>query len=326
MKNRDMENKEYTSADYQAIAREHKEALETNKRIFIKSAIFVILTALVIILAVLAWFAMNNRTESIPSIISAMSSRYSIVTGRDGDNVGIWERGNTLLIFDTTDKMSVNEDSNFKNTNETSKLSPGSFGELTFTVDPIANDLGEIEVIIETNLQLRKNDDNTQILSDDDAVKVARYMNGHMLFFTAKNGRYYSGWIKPDKDDKYKLTIPSSDFKDADGKTTKSVSRTIYWIWPQQFHNYVYTGGGSYYRNLFETEQSVGYSDLISDMQDNKSRYFKGELPSVQINSNMSGADYNTCTDAFNEADQLIGEGVEFIQIRINTSENGGGA
>lgn len=327
MKNRDMEKKEYTSAEYQTIAHEHKEALETNKRIFIKSAIFVLLTALVIILAVLAWFALNNRTESISSVISAMSSRYSIVTGEDGDNAGVWERGNTTLIFDTTDKMSVNEDSNFKNTNETSKLSPGSFGELTFTIDPIANDLGEIEVIIETNLQYRKNKDNTQVLTDADAIKVADYMNGHMLFFTDKNGRYYSGWIGPDEnDDKYKLTIPSNDFKDKDGKTTKSVSRTIYWVWPQQFHNYIYTGGGSYYRNLFENEDLTDYSKLINDMWEHKSRYFKGDLSSVQkIDSDMSGADYNICTDAFNEADQLIGEGVEYIQIRINTSENGGG-
>ena len=54
--------------------------------------------------------------------------------------------------------------------------------------------------------------------------------------------------------------------------------------------------------------------------------YFEDSLKVGTIGSDMNGADYDSCTDAFNEADQLIGEKVEFIQIRINTVENGGGA
>lgn len=317
------DKREYSSADYQAIAREHREALETNKRIFLRSGLFVILTALVIILAALGWFVMNNRTEAVSSLISAKSSRYALTT--PGDKVGIWERGNTSLKFDISDKMNISDDSNFKNTGETSKLSPGSFGELEFIIDPIATDLGNIEATIDLNIQLRTEDGSQT--AEDNRSKVTAYVKGHILFFTEKDGRYYSGWIGPDKQGSYKLTIPAYEFKDKNGKTTKNVSRRLYWIWPQQFHNYVYAGGGSYYRNLFASESSAGYSDLIKDMNNHKNRYFEGNLrDGITIGSDMNGADYDSCTDAFNEADQLIGEKVEFIQIRINTVENGGGA
>lgn len=314
--------KEYSSADYQAIAREHREALETNKRIFLRSGLFVVLTALVIILAALGWFVMNNRTEAVSSLISVKSSRYALTT--PGDKVGIWERGNTSLKFDISDKMNISDDSNFKNTGETSKLSPGSFGELEFIIDPIATDLGNIEATIDLNIQLRT-DDGSQI-ADDNRSKVTAYVKGHILFFTKKEGRYYSGWIGPDDQGNYKLTIKKKDFQDESGKTTRQVRQKVYWIWPQQFHNYVYAGGGSYYRNLFATEQSDGYTSLIADMNSNKGRYFDGSPSIGTINSDMSGSDYDACTDAFNAADQLIGEVVDFIQIRINTSENGGGA
>ena len=316
------DKREYSSADYQAIAREHREALETNKRIFLRSGLFVILTALVIILAALGWFVMNNRTEAVSSLISAMSSRYALTT--PGDEIGIWERGNTSLVFDTSDKMNISDDSNFKNTGETSKLSPGSFGEIEFVVDPIATDLANIEVTIDMNLQFRN--ENNITVSETERSKLAEYVKGHILFFTHKDGRYYSDWIGPESGS-YKLTIPAAEFKDENGKTTKNVSRKLYWIWPQQFHNYVYAGGGSYYRNLFASESSAGYSDLIKDMNNHKNRYFECNLrDGITIGSDMNGADYDSCTDAFNEADQLIGEKVEFIQIRINTVENGGGA
>lgn len=312
--------REYTSADYQAIAREHKDALETNQRIFLRSGLFVILTALVIIIAVLGWFVMNNRTEAVTSLISAKSSRYTLTT--PGTEVGFWERGSTTLEFDITDSMMISDDSNFKNKGETSKLAPGSFGELEFVVDPIATDLGNIEFTIDMNLQFREG------ITVKDPDIANDYVRGHILFFTHKDGRYYSGWIGPDTQGTYKLTIPADKFMDENGKTTKQVIQNVYWIWPQQFHNYVYAGGGSYYRNLFATEQSTGYTSLIIDMNSNKDRYFyfDGSLSIGTINSDMSGSDYDVCTDAFNAADQLIGEVVDFIQISINTSENGGGA
>ena len=316
------DTKEYTSADYQSIAREHKDALETNRRIFLRSGLFVILTALVIIIAVLGWFVMNNRTEAITSLISAKSSRYTLTT--PGTEVGFWERGSTTLEFDITDSMMISDDSNFKNTGETSKLAPGSFGEIELEIDPTATDLRGIELTIDTNLQFRSGEGIT--IKDTDKTKASNYVSGHILFFTNKDGRYYSGWIGPDSAGKYKFTIPSEDFQDESGKTTKKVKQKVYWIWPQQFHYYVYAGGGSYYRNLFASEGSAGYIKLIEDMNYNKYRYFDGSLSVGTISSDMSGSDYDACTDAFNAADQLIGEAVDFIQIRINTSENGGGA
>lgn len=291
-----------------------------SRKKLIKSVLLVILSLAVFILAVLAWFVLNNRVEGESSLISALSSRYAIVTGKEGDKVGIWERGShdADFDFDTSDSMYVNSESNFKNTAETSKLAPGSFGELTFTVSPIAEDLGNIEVTIETNLKMR-NDSNT------DYANMNRYITGHILFFTGKTGRYYHGWIGPDDSGNYGFTIPASAFMDENSRTTADVTRTVYWVWPQQFHNYVYTGGGTYYRNVFESESDDGYSELIDDMMKNSSRYFAGDVSGVDdISSNMSGSDYDICTEGYNNADQLIGEEIEFVQVRFRTNETGG--
>lgn len=292
-----------------------------SRKKLIKSVLLVVLSLAVFILAVLAWFVLNNRVEGKTTLISALGSRYAIVTGKEGDAAGVWERGNheVSFDFDTSDSMNVNSESNFKNNTETSKLYPGSFGELTFTVSPIAEDLGSIEVTIETNLKLRTG-------SNDEYDTLNRYISGHILFFTGKTGRYYHGWIGHDDTGSYKFTIPSSEFKKNDNpKTTEAVTRTVYWIWPQQFHNYVYTGGGTYYRNVFESESDEGYSELIQDMMNSNSRYFAGNVSGVDISSSMSGSDYDRCTEAYNNADQIIGEEIEFIQLRFRTKETGGG-
>ena len=314
------EKREYSASDYQAIAQEHKEALETNKRIFLRSGVFVILTALVIIIAVLGWFVMNNRTEAVTSLISSISSRYYLTSGKEGDDVGVWDKKDNLD-FDLSDSMKVDNVNNLNNVNEASKLSPGSFGALKFTIVPNAKDLGNIKVSVEINLKYRTNN-----LNPEDETRIKEVVSGHLLFFTERDDSYYEGWTWNKEAKEYSFTVPKKDFLDANNETTVSKECTLYWIWPQQFHNYVYAGGGSYYRNLFASESSAGYSDLIKDMNNHKNRYFEGSFTVGTIGSDMNGADYDSCTDAFNEADQLIGEKVEFIQIRINTVENGGGA
>ena len=74
-------DKDQTASEYRAIALEHKEALETNKRIFVKSGLYVVLIAIILIIISIAWFVMNNRTDAVTSTISALSNRYAIVTG-----------------------------------------------------------------------------------------------------------------------------------------------------------------------------------------------------------------------------------------------------
>lgn len=322
-------DKNRTASEYRAIALEHKEALETNKRIFVKSGLYVVLIAIILIIISIAWFVMNNRTDAVTSTISALSNRYAIVTGDVDDQPGWWERvsswinGDKPFEFDLSDSMNVNDNSNFKNKNSTSTLSPGSSGKLVFTVDPIAKDLKKIEVTLDLNIELRN--------GSGDKRKLEKLINGHILFFEKKtsDGKHYEEWIKPSSDGKYRFVITNDLFQDSNGETTKPVEKTVYWVWPQQFHNLVYTGDGVYYKNLFKNSDAVGYSAIIGDINTNKGKYFWGipgkndinESEDYDITIHMSDAMYQTCTDEYNNADQNIGQGIKYVQVRFNTSE-----
>lgn len=315
------EKREYSASDYQAIAQEHKEALETNKRIFLRSGVFVILTALVIIIAVLGWFVMNNRTEAVTSLISSISSRYYLTSGKEGDDVGVWDKKDNLD-FDLSDSMKVDKVNNLNNVNEASKLSPGSFGALKFTIVPNAKDLGNIKVSVEINLKYRTNN-----LNPEDETRIKEVVSGHLLFFTERDDSYYEGWTWNKEAKEYSFTVPKKDFLDANNETTVSKECTLYWIWPQQFHNYIYTGGRPYYKNLF-TDKNGDYTNLINDMKHDiqKKKYFYDSNIKIIDNfgSGMSDSDYRFYTEEFNKADQLIGANVDYIQIRLNTTEIGG--
>lgn len=318
----DKNKTEYTSEDYQAIARKHQMALRSNKNIFLRTGLFVAAAIIIMVLIVLAWFVANNRTDAISSTISAIDNRYVIVPGKDSDNIGFWERGNKGLEFNLSDSMKVNADSNFRNTTETGRLSPGASGKLVFTVKPIAKDLNGVIIEIEENVQFRKDDKGNVVLGSDDQDKHRNLMKGHILFFLEKNGRYYSNWIGPDSSGKYSFTISKDQFIPQDGtETTKSVTCTVYWVWPQEFHNMVYTGGGTYYRNIFETQESAGYSQLITDMNYNLNKYIMNTRAGITVSQDMSGENYSYCTQQYNLADENIGANVDFIQVRFNTRE-----
>lgn len=323
--------KDRTASEYRAIALEHKESLETNKRIFVKSGLYVVIIAIILIIISIAWFVMNNRVDAVTSTVSALGSRYAIVTGDGEDQPGWWERvsswinGDKPFEFDLSDSMNVKEDSNFKNMNSTSTLSPGSSGKLVFTVDPIAKDLNTIEVTLDLNIELRNS-------SDGDKTKLEQITKGHILFFEQKtsDGKHYEKWIKPSSEDgKYRFVIPKDLFQDSNGETTKSVEKTVYWVWPQQFHNLVYTGDGVYYKNLFKNSEAEGYSDIIKDINTCKGKYF-WTIPGnnnitkpedYDILTDMTDAMYQTCTDEYNNADQNIGNRIKYVQVRFNTSE-----
>ena len=322
-------DKDRTASEYRAIALEHKEALETNKRIFVKSGLYVVLIAIILIIISIAWFVMNNRTDAVTSTISALSNRYAIVTGDVDDQPGWWERisswvkGDKPFEFDLSDSMKVNDDSNFKNKNSTSTLSPGSSGKLVFTVDPIAKDLNNIEVTLELNIELRS--------SSEDKSKLEQIIKGHILFFENKtsDGLHYEKWIKPSSDGKYRFVISKDLFQDLNNETTNSVKKTVYWVWPQQFHNLVYTGDGVYYKNLFKSSEAKGYSDLIGDINTGKSKYFWtipgnssiSKPEEYDISTQMNDELYQKCTDEYNNADQNIGQSIKYVQVRFNTSE-----
>ena len=324
-----------TAAEYRQAADEHARTLKDFWKDFLVSGLFV-LAAIVAIFACLAWFAANNRVSATGSTIAAKAERYSITAageGESGAHVGYYERTaaekQAIDGLDTSDAMTVTLGSNLNNESAGS-LYPGARGKITFTVKPLADDLNGVTINLSRVLKVTGNvvvEDGKTLSSD--AQTLLGLVKGHLLFFTSCNDSgYYSGRVANGQ-----IVIPKSEFC-ADGVTTnptkKSVPITLYWVWPEYFQNFVLTGNTNYYKNLFapaDKSTDYGYGALQADMNENKTNYFYGtasDVPAANaptVSANMSSGDAAICSALYNNADEQIGDKVDYIQLRISAQE-----
>lgn len=152
-------------------------------------------------------------------------------------------------------------------------------------------------------------------------------IKGHVLFFTSCENGYYSGRVTNSQ-----ITIPKSSFCEGGNEakpTNQSVPVTLYWVWPEYFQNFVLTGNTNYYKNLFAAagDAKSDYGALQADMNEHKANYFYGAANGTSavnapvVSSSMSFSDTAICSALYNNADEQIGNKVEYIQLRISAQE-----
>lgn len=318
-----------TAAEYRQAADEHVRTLKDFWKDFLVSGLFV-LAAIVAIFACLAWFAANNRVSATGSTIGAKAERYTITAASDDvPHVGYYERTDAekqnIAELDTTDAMTVTLGSNLNNESAGS-LYPGARGKITFTVKPLVDDLNGVTINLSRVLQVTGNvvvEDGKALTPD--AQTLLGLVKGHLLFFTTCENGYYSGRVVDSK-----IRIPKNDFcKKGSSETTESKEVNLYWVWPEYFQNFVLTGNTNYYRNLFAAAPATptDYATLQADMNDNKTNYFYGEAGNTvaasapTVSATMSSSDAAICSALYNDADEQIGDKVEYIQLRISAQE-----
>lgn len=328
-----------TAAEYRQAADEHVRTLKDFWKDFLVSGLFV-LAAIVAIFACLAWFAANNRVSATGSTIGAKADRYTIVAASDtAAHVGYYERSErtddekqNIKGLDTTDAMTVTLDSNLNNESAGS-LYPGARGKITLTVTPLVDDLNGVTINLSRVLKVA----NVGVVKDgntlgSDAQALLGLVKGHLLFFTSCKNGYYSGRVENGQ-----IEIPKSAFykvddetKSTDNKpTSESFTFDLYWVWPEYFQNFVLTGNTNYYKNLFEAvgDAKSDYSTLQADMNKNKTNYFYGAAGDKEaasapaVSADMSSSDAAICSALYNNADEEIGDKVEYIQLRISAQE-----
>ena len=323
-----------TAAEYRQAADEHVRTLKDFWKDFLVSGLFV-LAAIVAIFACLAWFVANNRVSATGSTIGAKAERYTIAAASDDDaHVGYYERNErtdkekqAIAGLDTTDAMTVTLGSNLNNETAGS-LYPGARGKISFTVKPLVGDLNGVTINLSRVLKVT----GVGVVGDggtltSEAEALLGLIKGHLLFFTRCENGYYSGRVVDGK-----IEIPKSAFCE-DGKTTnptnKSVPITLYWVWPEYFQNFVLTGNTNYYKNLFASagDEKSDYGALQADMNTHKTNYFYGSAGSTSaaeaptVSADMSSSDTAICSALYNNADEQIGDKVEYIQLRISAQE-----
>ncbi len=322
-----------TAAEYRQAADEHVRTLKDFWKDFLVSGLFV-LAAIVAIFACLAWFAANNRVSATGSTIGAKAERYTLTAageGESGAHVGYYERTaeekQTIDGLDTADAMTVTLVSNLNNETAGS-LYPGARGEISFTVKPLASDLDGVTINLSRVLKVT----GAGVVEDggtlsSEAATLLGLVKGHLLFFTSCKNGYYSNRVTNSQ-----ITIQKKEFcKDGNvaNPTNQPVPVTLYWVWPEYFQNFVLTGNTNYYKNLFASagDEKSDYGALQAAMNEHKANYFYGaangksaaEAPTVS--SDMSSSDTAICSALYNNADEQIGDKVEYIQLRISAQE-----
>lgn len=293
-----------TAAEYRQAADEHVRTLKDFWKDFLVSGLFV-LAAIVAIFACLAWFAANNRVSATGSTIGAKADRYIITT--DAGAKGVYD-ASTGATFNIADSMDVTDSSNFNN-KTAGYLAPGANGSITFCVQWLDDSPEDVDVDITRSIIATTADLNAS------AKDFKNLLTGHILFFKNKDDDgYYSDWVGST------YTVTADEFNKAQNK---KVECTLFWVWPEQFRSYVVPGYLNYTRGLFRSSDNAddtSYSKLLADINVNKSWYFKPDdsIPSVSLG--MSATDLQTCSLAYNEADEYLGNSVDKYQIRLTAS------
>ncbi len=291
-----------TAAEYRQAADEHVRTLKDFWKDFLVSGLFV-LAAIVAIFACLAWFAANNRVSATGSTIGAKAERYIITTADTGAK-GVYDDG-TGATFNIADSMDVSGTSNFNN--ETAGyLAPGASGSITFYVQWLDGSPEDLDVDITRSVIATTDDLNAS------AEDFKNLLTGHILFFKNRDDDgYYSDWVGST------YTVTAEEFNAAPNKKKKC---TLFWVWPEQFRSYVVPGYLNYTRGLFKSSDVEDCGKLLKDINDNKTRYFKsdGSVPDVSLG--MSATDLQTCSLAYNEGDEYLGNSVDKYQIRLTAS------
>lgn len=305
----ELQHSQNAAEGYRAAADEHAQTLKDFWKRFMVSGLFVV-AALVIILACVAWFLNNSQVKANGIDTSTAGARYTLSS--EGTQQGAYdqEAGKADLQtgqagFDVTDSMNVSATSNLVNLSENDVLGPGSYGQLTFTVTPYADDLGAVTASLSREFKGKQG-------AVSEAVKALA--SGHVLFFESCANGYYESPILDDE-----LTITQNDFRDASGKTTKPVTKTLYWVWPEYIQNFVYTGNANYYKNLFAADND-SYKVIQQYINTNKGSFYSDQTV-PDLSSTMSSADLATCATAYNKADDEIGNAVEYYQVRLTANE-----
>lgn len=178
---------------------------------------------------------------------------------------------------------------------------------------------------------------------NDDTKTAAEFLKGHILLFANVDEKgMYSGNIDFTEDITINLEPATetgnkpeahqgthtfnwgkSVYKD---ENTEVYRLSVYWVWPEQFGNFIYTGN-SYNKNLFADKDSWDYKHFISAMESDTAyiKFFSVEAdvdrPKIEtITSATKGyqtatKNYELYSGWYNAADEQIGAWISYIQL-----------
>ena len=347
-------------------AEEHKEALKNIWTTFAATGVIIIAILVLAFVIGWGWFASNTRVSGTMGTVSpAVHRDFSLATlGTKTQGVydGIFHLSDSLetetidgtefYVASANSSFRVGSDKNLNNYLANADLRPGSSGSF---------DLYVIRRTRKSEMVLRpvfsawyenssKGNGYKDAFTEEntDAGNAAEFLKGHFLLFTDINEKgMYSGNIDFTK----QITV---DFSGSDGPAasqngsavlndtlwgekvcsegeTEVYRLPVYWVWPEQFGNFIYTGN-SYNKNLFADKSSADYTYFLSEMQGDSSfkKFFlmEDDIERPPLETITSPKDYNTATKNYelysswyNAADEEIATRISYIELGFEVTD-----
>lgn len=211
-------------------------------------------------------------------------------------------------------------------------LKPGDYGTLQFTIEPKTNDTLEIQCIMSTTGYKATYDSGsyktrapmTQV-SSGSSESIVRFLSSHILYF-------YVG------EDNHKHMLTEDGFEEiVENGQDKEV--TLYWVWPATLKEILdgkidglyYSGGsGTVYDQIAAVEvkrfffehpeyflKPIGGETFegftVPCMEDKAAE----DIRIQQVISQVTGKNYNKYGAMYNDADQAIGDNVNYILVEL---------
>ena len=358
VKTEQMESDE--AALLRASAQAHKNSLKDFWRTFATTGVIAVAIVAVIVLVGLGWFVSNSRVTGTGGTISfngqsdfalatignksqgTYDSLFGLSDGLTTETIG----GTEYYIASGNSSFRVDSDKNFNNYLANADLRPGNRG--TFDLYVICRS-EQREMILRplfTAWYETGNNENPYqdafLSKEHDRNAAAEFLKGHILLFANMDDKgMYSENLDVTKDINIDLNTRTayqianttfrwgeSVYKDSD---TEVYRLPVYWVWPEQFGNFIYTGN-SYNKNLFADKDNRDYKYFVSEMEDGMGykKFFlmnDGE-ERPKLDTITSPADYQQATKNYelysgwyNAADEIIGNYISYIELGFEIAE-----
>lgn len=316
----------------------------------IKMSIPLVLCTVVFCLASVAWFAKNTSVKGSGMTIVAADPKYVISVLDSGNNGKYYDKYHILVRDPSAIVWQMTADNNMDNDEDSSTngIHPGSYGVISFFVTPKVESVNlkftfEIVGYVsgETGEEGSKEITMTSLEQSD---VPAKYLNGHLLLFggrttnTLEDGSSvitYSDPILSNKD--MMRVIDSKTFSGVNTPTRVD----IYWVWPRTLSTLVDARGCQNVKvTVAPFTEGDAYGNIVENILSNPGFFLKetsitepsagsgegentesGPSQGASLTEEIIASEYQRYGDYYDQADNDIGMGVDFILLKLSVEE-----
>lgn len=322
-------------------ADELSEKKREQKKSLIKLMTMGVLVVATIIIGSIAWFASSNQVRSGGMQIAARGPNYDILVLENGSDGRYYNDYHSLVRDESAVVWQMVDDNNMENYGDAGGnqgIRPGSCGVISFYVKPYVDTVNlsfDFEILgYSYDEEATNNADKMKLLEANESP--AQFLNGHVLLFEERTGTTEENYIysKPvlSNYDMQRIISKNTYTKKANDEPTQV---DIYWVWPMTLSRLIdartcqkitvtelpFTNTNQY----SEASNTSAYSEVVDNIREYPDFYFKGVNRPTNVNDRLSetaiATDYDKYGDYYDQADNDIGMGVDFILLKMSVSE-----